>query len=986
MITPGTPSFRAPAVRPFPKLRTSATWIVCTLLLISTSAAAAWEPTPFQDGSVVVSPQPEGLSFSFPYAPFLGSYPWVPNYPREFRQPVEPVPPLQGLAGNLQLGFMDPTGAFKSLTESDLVSQGRTPYSAAFQVETGAQTGVLSWNSPMDHPGSVFEFRNSTQALQSFALNLVGQVSDRVWATPRKKMKHNWGLPHWEWRENERLLVQSYTLPLSVTDSVTTGLWIGETGDAWKNFPIRYSSESPGLHRIVVEIPAGESIRFGFLHSDNPTLLAAAADKVRKERVDLARLASDWTGWAQGLIGGAAQKFKFDPKDLSPFEQKLLSDNLIQARLLMASNGAILSEPILPDRMDFSLRDQGVAMHHWRQMGLEFPDYERTRDLARFNPMSQRAISVSKFSRGGLHDVLRQGKIVITSPDPDAPPSKEEMDSLLGYVIGGGNLTLVDGYSGFQGKSDWWTEAGAADPADYAIRMLMRGVDFDSRQILDAESLSETQNTYAQGGDRIASSTTVTTATPAFTTAQPGGFLLIHSTDELSPEPLRIHRVRFGGQDVVPYTAGEHDWLAAEFGRRQAVDGLGRIVGCDLLDESFLLYRLPSHATSQIEIEASGNWVAWRMENIPSLTQSFVKKAFHPIWFKDNLLRVDLHRAAHPVVYSGTFTVRVFDATGTESSPVLSETAGKGRLVWIGLPWDYLVYGSDTGTDYQNSLRSDPGYDLLRMTLVLHDPRTAGGERASRTPLIGWGDDWSQSPSGQPDPVCSAFAIRPFGRIGTGGGSLGSWFIEGFQNALLLPSQTGDYVPGLGLMATTNPGASRSIRFSENVFTHVFARDLARVSGWLGRTWLSDFSQSYMNSIATYLPQVLPVTGEQPILSRRLVDGVPGEPEPTDSELYPAALTLAELSVAEFPGGATAHTALLNWTAAQPAIQSDPRSAALLATQSAELRATFVESLPNRAGKGDLAFLGREGKPFDWQVAIPALHALCLKKAGPPGS
>jgi hypothetical protein len=173
-----------------------------------------------------------------------------------------------------------------------------------------------------------------------------------------------------------------------------------------------------------------------------------------------------------------------------------------------------------------SVRDQGIGLNHWRQLGLEIPNLEKWRDLARYNLVSERSLPIETIAGEQTDRLFGAGTALVVSPDPDIPPTKRMMDILLGYAISGGNVTLVDGVSGFKEREGWWKAEGFRDPADYALQSI--GVEHvpASRKVLDEEGLDEGVNTFCLG-TKVSLEGRSETPAPARTTVPGNGFILI---------------------------------------------------------------------------------------------------------------------------------------------------------------------------------------------------------------------------------------------------------------------------------------------------------------------------------------------------------------------------------------------------------------------------------------------------------------------------
>jgi len=256
--------------------------------------------------------------------------------------------------------------------------------------------------------------------------------------------------------------------------------------------------------------------------------------------------------------------------------------------------------------------------------------------------------------RGERIDKLFGGQTaVIASPDPKHPPSKRLIDILLGYVVSGGKVTLVDGVSGFEGREGWWKEEGCRDPADYAIQSL--GIEFDpaSRRILDEEGLADDANTFCIGAPVYLDGDSDTVVETKFVVPG-GGYLWVYPRSSKPDDGVTIERGRLGEAPFAAFTPSEDEILAASYDSRPARNHLGIPTGRSLVGEGYVAYRLPERATIECALALSGEWkVAWNKE-LPHTSHTLVKKAFQD-WYLHELLTADVSRLAHPVVYGATW-------------------------------------------------------------------------------------------------------------------------------------------------------------------------------------------------------------------------------------------------------------------------------------------------------------------------------------------
>ncbi len=948
-------------------------FIVATNLLSASPAMenGSQETWPFQDGSLVVTQTGEGTFFSFPYVPFLGIPPaWTPAYPREYQQPVEPVLPLPGLKGKVTFSLQGANGSNR------LQVLSRTPYSAKTTIHNGSEEIHLSWVCPLGEPGVVFECANPQPKEATLEIGLICFGGKTMWATPGKKMKHDWGVSSWEWKAGDRYLLQSSGNPIDVTHSLLTALWIGESTSESKGPAPIYLASDPQHLRLLIPLQAGSSTHFGFVHADNGEALAGSLARVRKATASPAHFIEAWKGWFADTSQKIQKKNGISLESLTPEQRRIIENNLQITRQLFLSNGSVLTEPMTPRSYSLSIADQGVALNHWHGLGLEYPFLDEQAELVRYNRIHQRSVDIPVFQKDGVNQLFKQGRLIVAAPDPSLPPDKTSFDTVLGSVISGGHLTLVDGVEGFRGKEGWWKEAGAADLADYAIQMLGVPVDPASRRTLDAEGLAPTVNTFLAKATSLSQGTSPTPQTVTVLPPKPGGYVLLCPSSE-EGAGVRILSGRIGGESFRPFTIEEDHHLAGGFAPRVAYGEFGETVGCDLQGEAFRAYKIPTAPTGLVEFSLSGGWnVAWS-ESLPQTHLVLRKKAFQS-WFSRELMQVPILRLCHPVVYSGTYTCRVFDVSGTEESPFLFTKVGRGTFVWLGLPRDYLLLGSDTGSDFQNSLRNDPTYDLVRLTFAFHDPKRAGADRSSRTPLSGWGEGWSQSMTGIPDPYHAFFAWRPVEASGWATQPMNGWVEETFTNTLEIPKSDGYTVLHHPLITRGIGENRRILELPDNAFIHAVYKRMERASKVTGRVWLEEDSHHKAGVIAKNLPVLLAGSGEDAAYARAIADGTPGAAIPTSALLPRAAWAATEISPADFPGGATGQTRLFLTIANDPETTKNTQAMAVLAVQDGNQREQFLERLLAHYTDPRLGLIGREGKQFDLATAVPTVRALVL--------
>ena len=950
-----------------------------TLLLViahsqgfsQTNEGGNQETWSFQDGCLVLTQDAEGAVLSFPYIPFLAMPPaWIPAYPRLYQQPVEPVMPLSGLQGKITLHL---TG---TNTLSQLQVLSRSPYSAEAVIRNGSPEAQLSWICPLEKPGVFFECAHLLPHDATLEIRLSCFRGKNLWATPGKKLKRDWGFPSWEWKTVERCLLQTCGNPVDATHSPMTALWIGENTPEWKGPLPFYQADDPQLLHIRVPIEKGGKVRFGFVHADNRDLLESRLAEIRDPAMSLPRFREEWETWLTKASQSIKTKTGVGLESLTPEQKRVVDNNLLVTRGLFLSNGAVLTEPMRPDSFPVSIAEQGVALNHWRQLGLEYPFLQEQAELSRHNRVHQRSISIPVLRSGGLEEALGQGRIILTSPDPQSPPDKSTFDTILGYVISGGHLTLVDGVKGFRGKEGWWKEAGAADLADYAIRMMGVPVDFTSRRTLDEEGLSPTVNTFLAGTTPLTQGTSPTPQTVTVQLPKPGGYVCLCPSAE-DQAGIRILSGRIGGDSFRPFSAEEERFLAGGYAPRVFSDRYGETIGCELIGEGFRAYRIPSTVTGPVEFSLSGSWNLSWSDSLPA-THLFLRKKAFQSWYSRELMQVPVSRLCHPVIYSGTYTCRVFDVSGTEESPFLFTRVGRGTFVWLGLPRDYLLLGSDTGSDLQFSLRNDPTYDMVRLTFAFHDPKRAGAERTSRPPLSGWGMGWSQSSTPVPEPFHAFFAWKPVETVGMATQVMNGWVEDAFMDTLEFPRVEGLSVPGYPLITRELENGHQILDLPDNAFRHALYKRLEHTSKVTGRAWLEEDARRKANSIASSLPLLLEGFGEGMVCARTIVDGLPGAAIPASALLPRAAWAATEISPADFPGQATAQAHLLNTLLKDPVVTGNPQALAVIATRDGSHREQFLGQLLAQHTDPKLGLIGREGKRFDLATAIPAVRALIL--------
>jgi hypothetical protein len=361
------------------------------------------------------------------------------------------------------------------------------------------------------------------------------------------------------------------------------------------------------------------------------------------------------------------------------------------------------------------------------------------------------------------------------------------------------------------------------------------------------------------------------------------------------------------------------------------------------------------------------------------------KKAFQS-WYNRVLRKVPISRLCHPVVYGATYTSRIFDVTGTNKSPILYHPVGKGSFLWLGLPRDYLLLGSDTGSDRQNSLREDPTYDLVRLTLAFHDPKRAGAERASSAPLSGWGQQWNQdTQTGQrsPDPMCAWFAWKPIYVQGWLGQLMNGDLQQLFLDSLQVHHSNGDYLPHHDLILSKNLEGSAQdevLDLATQAFAYALHTNLGLVAQKAGQTWLADQSLEKAAQQAADLQALLTEKTGNLSYGHVIHAGSHVENVPTEKLLPELVWSLTEISPASFPGGATTQTRIIQQLALDPALKSNGQALAAFAVLETPIRADFVNLLPQYVSSPRLLLIGNKENGFDLATAIPSLHAWVLQK------
>lgn len=919
---------------------------------------------PFQDGTLLV----EKGEFSFPYLPFLSILPaWAPALPQYKGQPVEPVRPLPGLGGKLTIGLGEKGGTFTPFAAKILE---QTPCSGVLELSATEATLRLNLATGLGEKGVQFELHNPAGTLPKLGLSISGSSHRLIWAKPHRKDRHDWGTPRWEWVEASRCLLQTYSNPVDASHSMTTGLWFGEGARITADITVDPQGIDPPRIDLWIDPGQSGSLRFGFLHADSQPSFNASVSLPR-EGVE------SWKSWAEESRQAAARAVQTRASAelrLEDPDAQTLNDGLIRIRQLFLSNGMILQSPLLPGHFPYSLKDQSIALSYWRKLGLDYPDAPRWRDLVTDNPAMERTIPIHPFRKDGLRDLMRSGGILVAAPDPSDPPTKEEFDVLLGYIIDGGRVTLVDGFSGFEGKTGWWTDAGAVDPADYALRLLSVPVDYSSRRRLDEEGLSPRRNVYSLGMTRL-DSTRNPEGRSAITTPK-GGFLFVCAEDEDDRKGVRLVGGSIGGRLFQALTASEDEILSASSQPETAWDQTGGPAGRLLRGESFVLYQLPENGTTECEFQCEGEAAFYWTAERPMTEHTLLKKVVQS-WYHRVLLTLPVPRAAHPVVYSGTYTCRVFDVTGTEVSPILFHQLGRGSFAWVGLPVESIRLGSDRGTDAQHSLRNDPGYDLIRMTLALHDNRQAGGQQAGATPRFGWTDrlnvrgDFPPAPDGM---IHAWESIRQMG-AGAGNRTFWGWVFTHFTNALRSPGWNWERMENSPLFAVPD-GDRWKIDLYQLAAVHALYRDIEGSAGNLDRTWQNENAKRKADGIEREAIECLRLNSEDPLLARWVVEGTYESAAPFESSFDNALLAVSLFEGSRFPGGEPIRGRIVNRLLQSVPAQIPLQSSALLAVLDKGQRTQRLEEIFSAQPLAE----GRESNP---SLLAPALYALILDRSIP---
>ncbi len=950
-------------------------WLLHLLPFSSTQSIAYGSDAPkalmaFQDGTLEMDDR--GLTFS--YIPFLTTpAAWSPALPQYYGQPVEPVRPLQGLGGSLSIGILDNDNKLKPF-EPVIGEEAASSWRVTFRDEESSL--VANAFTLPNQKGVSFEVEEVDLGggSRNLGIDITAPSHRLLWASPGKKERHDWGQPQWEWDENLRCLIQGYSTPVDATRSMITGLWFSK--EISPEASIEDDPEGIEASRILVTLNLKESntFRFGFLHADNLAALKSMVEDVRK--FSSAKSDDKWSAWlaecseriASHLISESTGTLK-----ISDADRVILNDKLVETRQLFLSNGMVLSRPMAQGELPYSLKKQGIALHYWKKLGLDFPFAEGWRDLVRFHPAIERTIPIKPFRGDNIRSVLRSRPIVITAPDPEDPPTKDAFDVLLGYIINGGQVTLVDGYSGFMGKEGWWTEAGATDPADYALRVLGVPVDFESRKVLDSEGLSDDRNTFSLGMDPVEVHTIAEEHGALRFSVNGPGVLLVAAKDESDPAGIVLKSGQIGGSDFEVLTPSEDKILAASHQPELAWTLEGLPSGRRLRGEGFVVYQLPSDASVTCELDVEGDVALFVGKEVPPSEHILLKKVVQA-WFHRALLTLPVSRSAHPVVYDGTYTCRIFDVTGTEVAPILFHQIGRGSLAWVGLPVDYVRLGSDGGTDAQKSLRADPCYDLIRMTLAVHDPRQAGGQQAGTTPSSVWTDRLNSRNSEAPNPESLFYAWQSIHQMGPNAGnpSFWVWAFSHFIESLRSNDWDWDWESVNGTELYAVPGNEREqVDLYLQAFRYAVYRDVEGAAANLGRSWHREHTTKIADRMEADLSEYLKLDSPNPWVARQVESGTLTQEIPIDEVYEETALAVALLEGDRFPGGESSRQKYLNLLLNNKPENPDSRTAAMLSVLDrigGNAYGAQILSSTSDMSHGSVEI-------SDW---VPALYGLCL--------
>jgi hypothetical protein len=921
-------------------------------LSLSGVASGAGSSLPIQDGAVLVGDHQGDLALAFPYIPFLETSPsWNPALPTEYGQSPEPVTPLRGLSGVLHIEVVNPEGEGKRISWEGVGLQESEPY----HWQVSADPLHIEVIAPLDKKGALVELTNTTASPLEVAWVLDTQKTRTPWATPQKKDRRDWGFPVWE--VSEDLLLQSYSLPLDASRSPHTAFWM-KNSQEWK-------TETPdeGPIRLTFSLPPNAPLTFGFTHGDNPSELENNVSQLKTLTGGSAL--QTWKDWRTETVDRIQARHGNISDSTS---SEVVVQGLCRVRSLFLSNGAILDRPLSFEPIPVSLQSQAVAVHHWKALGLDFPFLDRWAELVLNNPFSERSLPVRVFHGNRIREVVGRGGIPIVAPDPENPPSKEEFLALIGSVIDLGKVTLVDGVTGFRGKEGWWTQEGCQDLAEYAFKVLGVEIHAASSQVLDATGLAEDHHTLFGDIAPLARGESETPVEVAIEVPKKQGFLVVYPSKKNEESGALLSAIDAGGNPLKMGESGEEEILAASDSPRFVQDSWGNVIGRGLHRESFVAYDLGgevSHAT----LTLSGDYTVTWAEQLPPSEVTLVKKAFQE-WYLRELLTVPIPRKVHAAVYGATWSARIFDVTGTGLSPVIYHRFGKGSLVWVGLPREYLLRGSDRGTDAQHSLRSDPGYDLLRVTLALHDPDRAGGQQASAPPNAWWLDGYNQQ-KGSPSENCPVFfALLPTRILGPQAGGALFWgnFFSRFSNALEHPEWEGQLLNDSSLVVEISQGEGETASFAANAFRMAAYREIAKIADRNGATWWNNTLTREAGRIEEDLVDLfLPEEGK-PALARTVQDGSVTGSVVHPHEIEAALLTLTEIPAETFPGGTDARDRFQSHLSESfdPHGWSD-QALALWAVLEETHRSEIVDSLLNR--------WQTDPEAFDIDTLAPLLHA-----------
>jgi len=236
----------------------------------------------------------------------------------------------------------------------------------------------LKWISPLDTKGIEFLFQNNAQTATTLRFEVEGLPYKNTWATPGRKMRHDWGYNRWEAFEDRKVLLHTYSNPIDATRTPCTALWLDR---AWNRHSVPEPPKlSPALAAwIEVEVPPQGELRFGFLHADRKRDLLQAIDDRRSIENGLDKETGKWNEWTEASLGKIEAKIRSASatttnatSPLDPYRETF-AETLARTRTLFLSNGGVLTRPITLAEYPLDVRDQAIGLNHWIGMGLEFP-------------------------------------------------------------------------------------------------------------------------------------------------------------------------------------------------------------------------------------------------------------------------------------------------------------------------------------------------------------------------------------------------------------------------------------------------------------------------------------------------------------------------------------------------------------------------------------------------------------------------------------